>query len=107
LGELLDPALVVLVGEERAVTAAAVAGPARDDAVAAAAEDAGPARAQPGQVGADPLGVIGRIDEIDPFAREVQAHFGGDDRQLRAHPREPTRCRRPRGALGLRLLLPY
>src|SRR3712207_4823405 len=42
-----DPGLVVGVGEERAVRAAALVGAAGDDAVAGLAEDAGPAGQQP------------------------------------------------------------
>ena len=71
-GRRADPLLVVLVGEERAVRAAAVGGPALDDAVAAAAEDARPARQQPGQVGPDEVVGVGRVGELDPFAGKVE-----------------------------------
>src|SRR5439155_15655200 len=70
-----DPLLVVLVGEERAVRTASVAGPALDDAVAAATEDAVPARQQPGQVRADHVLFVGRVDELDPLPGEVEVHF--------------------------------
>ncbi len=52
--------------------AAAVGGPAGDDAVAAAAEDAGPAGEQPGQVGADQVLGVDRVDELDPLAGKVE-----------------------------------
>src|SRR3954470_4978167 len=60
-GEAGDPLAVVLVGEVRAVVAAAGAALAGERPVAAAAEDARPPRAQPGQVGADPVRVVGRV----------------------------------------------
>ena len=38
-------------------------------------EDAGPARAEPGQVGADQVLGVGRVGELDPFPGEVQPHL--------------------------------
>ena len=67
-----DPRQVVVVGEEGAVAAAAVVRPSLDDAGAAAAEDAGPGRGQPGQVGADDVLRVGRVGELDPLAGEVE-----------------------------------
>src|SRR5262249_39810778 len=67
-----DPLLVVLVGEVRAQRAAPVVGAARLDALAAAAEDAVPARGQPGQIAAEDLLVVRRIGELHPGAREVE-----------------------------------
>ena len=52
--------------------AAAVGGAAGDDAVAAAAEDAGPAGQQPGQVGPDEVLGVGRVGELDPLPGEVE-----------------------------------
>jgi hypothetical protein len=71
------PGLVVGVGEERAVRAAALLRPAGHDAVAGRAEDAGPAGQQPGQVGADEVLVVGRVEELDPLAREVEVDLSG------------------------------
>src|SRR4029453_12797080 len=63
---------VVVVGEERAVTAAAVVRPTLDDTGAPPAEDSGPGRAEPGGVGPrDGVGV-GRIGELDPLPGEVE-----------------------------------
>ena len=74
--QLLDPGgdalAVLLLGEVRAVHAAAGVGPRGVDALAAAAEDAGPARRQPGEVGLDEVARVGRVDELDPLTREVQ-----------------------------------
>ncbi|CAK7288398.1 hypothetical protein SGPA1_60300 [Streptomyces misionensis JCM 4497] len=67
-----DPLLVVLVGEVRAQRAAAVVRAARLDALAAAAEDAVPARGQPGQIAAEDLLVVRRIGKLHPRAREVE-----------------------------------
>ena len=58
------------------MAAAAVVRPTLDDAGAAAAEDAGPGRRQPGQVRADDVLGIGRVGELDPLAREVQRDLG-------------------------------
>ena len=55
------------------MAAAAVVRPALDDAGAAAAEDAGPGRGQPGQVGADQVVGVGRVGELQPLAGEVRA----------------------------------
>ena len=45
------------------------------DALAALAEDAGPPRGEPGDVGADELVGVARIDELHPLTREVQGHL--------------------------------
>ena len=50
-------------------------GAARVDALAAAAEDAGPARGQPGEVGLDQVARIGGVDELDPLSREAERHL--------------------------------
>jgi hypothetical protein len=71
------PGLVVGVGEEGAVRAAAVLGPAGDDPVAGGSEDAGPAGQQPGEVGADHVLVVGRVGELDPFTRKVERDLAG------------------------------
>src|SRR5215475_12424639 len=70
-----DAFLVVLIGEERAVRAASVAGPAGHDAVAATREDARPPGQQPRDIGTDHVLRIGRIAELDVFARKVERHF--------------------------------
>ena len=90
LDDLLDPLDVVVVGEVRAEGAAAVVGAVGVDALAAAAEDAGPARGQPGQVAPEPLRVrpgVGRVGELHPDA-------GGVERGL-CHVGNPTSCRCP------------
>jgi len=71
-GELQDPLLVVLVGEERAVAATAVVLPARDDAVAAPAEDARPPGTKPRHVRTDDVAVVGGVGELDPLPREIE-----------------------------------
>ena len=90
LDDLLDALDVVVVGEVGAEGAAAVVRAVGVDALAAAAEDAGPARRQPGQVAAEPLPGVGGIGELHPDA-------GGVERGLR-HVRHPTsRLAPPRG----------
>ena len=104
-GELAHPLLVGLVGEERAVAAATVRRAAGEDAVAAPAEDAGPARAEPCQIGTDDVIGIGRVDELHPFAGEVQADlpdawlgYRGSCRHGREPTHRPCRIAYPRGA---------
>ena len=63
------------VEEVRAERAAAVVRAVGVDALAAAAEDAGPAGEQPGQVGADQVLGVDRVDELHPFAGEVEVHL--------------------------------
>ena len=74
--EARDPLAVVGVGEVRAQRAAADVRGVGVDPLAPAAEDAGPARRQPGQVGPDHLVGVGRVDELDPGAGEDEVHFG-------------------------------
>src|SRR6478735_11284599 len=71
-----DPLLVVLVGEVRAERAAADIGSDGIDALAALAEDAHEAGRQPGEVAAQHLGLVGRVDELDVRAGEDQVDFG-------------------------------
>ena len=69
---------VVVVGQERAVRAAAVVGTVFDGALTRRrAEHARPARQQPGQVGGDQVLGIVRVVELHPLAREVQFDFAG------------------------------
>ena len=76
LDELLDALLVVLVGEVGAEGAAADAfGLVGVDALAAVAEDAGPARGQPGEVAAEHLVGVAGVGELDPGAGEVEGNF--------------------------------
>jgi hypothetical protein len=63
---LRDPLLVVLVREVRAQRAAAGRGRVGVDPLAAVAEDAGPARREPGQVAAEHLALVRRVLEFDP-----------------------------------------
>lgn len=71
---------IVVVRQERAVRAASVVRPAGDDALARGrAEHAGPAGEQPRQVGGDDVLAVVRVDELHPFAREIEGHFGGRD----------------------------
>ncbi|WP_443072506.1 DUF1641 domain-containing protein [Streptomyces sp. NBC_01485] len=67
-----DALLVVLVGEVGAQGAAAVVRAAGLDALAAAAEDAVPARGQPCQIAAEDLLVVRRVRELHPCPREVE-----------------------------------
>ena len=71
-----DPLLVGLVGEVRAERAAAGVGGVGVDALAALAEDAVVARGEPGQVAAEHLVGVGRVDELDEGAGEDQIDFG-------------------------------
>ena len=69
------------------------------DARAAGAEDAGPVRRQPGQVAAEDLVGVGRVEELDPRAREVQVDLGHVsayvDALTRVEPeRSPAGCER-------------
>ena len=59
----------------RGCSSRVAAGP--DDALAAAAEDAVPARGQPGQVAAEDLLRVGRVGELDPGPGEVQRDLLG------------------------------
>lgn len=73
--ELLDSLLVGLVGEVRAERAATVVRAIGVDALAARAEDAGPARCQPGEIAAIPLVALSWVVELDPGAWEVKGYF--------------------------------
>ena len=84
------PLLVRRVGEEGAVAAAAVVRPVRQDAPAAAGEDAGPPRAEPGQVGPHQVLGVGRVGELHPLPGEVQPHLA-QERQRSRRPRYGTR----------------
>ena len=75
LHERPDALLVVLVGEVRAERAAAVVGPLGVDALAALAEDAHPARREPGQVAAEHLVVVGGVAELHPGAGKDKIYF--------------------------------
>ena len=55
--------------------AATVVGPVGVDAGAASSEDAGPARGEPGQVAAEDLFGVGRVDELRERARERDQHL--------------------------------
>ena len=55
--------------------------------VAALAEDAGPARRQPGQVAAEHLVGVGGVPELDPGTGKVKVHLGH-----RGHPTTPLRA---------------
>ena len=74
--QLRDALLVGLVGEVRAERAAAGVGGVGVDAGAALAEDARPARGQPGQVAAEDLLGVGRIGELDPETGEDGIDLG-------------------------------
>ncbi|MEV1069139.1 DUF1641 domain-containing protein [Streptomyces sp. NPDC050263] len=74
-----DALLVVLVGEVGAQRAAPVVRAACLDALAAAAEDAVPARGQPGQIAAEDLVVVRRVRKLHPRAREVEALLVGSE----------------------------
>ena len=68
---------VVLVGQVGAVAAAAVVGSAVDDPLARrCSEDTCPVRQQPGQVGVDEVFWVRGIEELIPFAREVEWYLG-------------------------------
>ena len=70
---VVEPGAVVVVGEERAVRAAPVVGATRHRALAGRrAENTGPARQQPGEVGRDQVLGIVRVVELHPLAGEVQ-----------------------------------
>ena len=73
---LADPLLVVGVGEVRAEGAAAVVGPVGVDALAAAAEDAGPVGGEPGEVAAVDRVAVSRVGELHEGTRERQLHLG-------------------------------
>ncbi len=94
----MHPLLVRGVGEERPVAAASViaAGP---DAVAALTEDAGPPGAQPGQIGADDVLRVGRIDELDPLPGEIQHRLRGCVDRRRPAVRAVTTASALRGPL--------
>src|SRR5690606_25561585 len=83
--ELPNATLVVGVGEVRAVGAAAVVWTVGVDARASLAEDARPARRQPGQITPDDLAGVGRVGELDP---------GPGGRRAKLHAFDPTRIRR-------------
>jgi hypothetical protein len=74
LGDALS---VLAIGEVGTKCAATGVRPVGVDALAAVAEDAGPSRGQPGQVGANDLLGIGRIGELQPLAREVKGDLAG------------------------------
>ena len=48
------------------------------DALAALAEDAGPHRCEPGEIGPNELAVVGWIEEFDPLTWEVEVNFRHD-----------------------------
>ena len=77
--ELCDPStdalLIGLLGEVGAECAATYLGPVGVDALSAVAEDADPARGEPGEVSANELVFFGRIDEFNPLTGEVERHF--------------------------------
>ncbi len=96
-----DALLVVLVRVVRAQRAAAVRlAPALTDAVAALAEDAGPAGGQPGEVAAEDLLLVGGVGELDPGAREVERDLVARDLAAQGRHREVDGGG---GGLGLRL----
>ena len=76
LDPLGDAVLVVLVGEVGAERAAPGLGSRGVDAGAAVAEDARPARGQPGQVAAEHLLGVGRVLELDPGAGKDEIDLG-------------------------------
>ena len=80
--QLGDALLVVVVGEVRAERAAAVVGPVGVDALAAAPEDAGPARRQPGQVAAEDL--------LSSAGSRNSTHARGKTRSTSGTAAEPT-----------------
>ena len=78
LHRLVQLLQVLLVGEERAVRAAAVVGSVGDDALAGrGAEHAGPVREQPRHVRGDEVLVVVGIEEFDPFPSEVEGRTSG------------------------------
>ena len=74
----IEPLAVVLVGQERAVRAAAVNGPTLDGALTPRrAENARTPRQQPSQIGGDHvLGIVGVV-ELHPFTGEIQLDLAG------------------------------
>src|SRR4029453_781153 len=114
----LHAVLVVGVGEERTVRAAAVLGAAGHDAVAGGPRDAGAPGQQPGQIGADQMLVVGGVEELDPLTGEIEVDLFGpgggrsvhDDADLGAatHLRQRTRAGRE-GWIAARfgVLYPY
>ena len=83
---------VVVIGEVRAQRAAAVVGAVGVDALAARAEDAGPARRQPGEVEPEPLGGVRRVGHLGPGAGDVERCLG--------HAHHPMGRPRPATTLG-------
>ena len=84
-----DALLVVLVRVVGAQRAAAVRlAAALADAVAALAEDAGPAGGQPGEVAAEDLLVVGGVGELDPGTREVERDLVARDLAAQGRHRE-------------------
>ena len=73
---LYDPPLIGPVGEVGAQRAAAVGRAVGIDPPAAAAEDASPARGQPGQVATKDLVRIGWVDELHERTGKDQVDFG-------------------------------
>ncbi len=71
------PLLVVLVGEVGTQRAAPVVSAAGLDALAAAAEDAVPARGQPCQIATEDLLVVRRIGKLHPRPSEVETLLVG------------------------------
>ncbi len=71
-GELLHPLLVRLLAVVRPVRAAAVVRAVLDDPVAAGAEDAGPARQEPGEIAAEDLLVVLGVGELHPLTWEIE-----------------------------------
>lgn len=109
VGDGLDPSDVVLVGEVRAEDAAAEVGLVRVDAVAPAAEDAGPRRGEPREVAAEALVVLARVLELGQCAPSSGRSRRGAGECHRSRP--SPYAARPHGPawrcpLLLRLLLP-
>lgn len=78
--EIPDASLIVRLGEVSPQGAATSPRKGCVDAAAAVTEDARPATGQPGQVSADDLCVIGRVDELHPVAGKVGGQFVGGHR---------------------------
>ena len=80
-------------GEERAVVTAAIIRTPLDDAVAARAEDAVPAREQPGEIAPKDVVLVFGIGELEPFAWKVERYFNHDPvnaKRIGAHLRGGT-----------------
>ena len=92
------PLEVVVVGEVGPEGAAPVVGAVGVDATAARAEDARPARRQPGEVDAEALPGVRRVGELGPRAGDVERRLGHAHHPRGGTPGQPLRwAHAPRG----------